>query len=494
VHATVPLVLGDHTVGALLAGQVFDQYPDSLVLEHVARTLGLRPEQVWQLARLEVPVTRDTLRVYLDLLTTLGHTFLRTRYDAAIEATRLAEMTRLRDTLQQRTEELSQRTQALTEADRQKDAFLATLAHELRNPLAPMRNAVYLVQRQGPLAPEAHWGVDVIDRQLQHMTRLVDDLLDLSRITRNTLDLRRERVDLGEVLQAAVDTSRPFIEAGGQTFVLTLPPEPIVLDDDPVRLAQVMANLLNNTAKYTEPGGHIWLAAERHGDEAVVTVRDAGIGIPAEMLPHLFEMFTQGDQSRDRLQRGLGIGLSLAKHIVALHDGTVTAHSDGPSHGSTFTVRLPIVCEPVSVQPRARRAPEPTAPAVSRRILIVDDERLSAASWGKLLRSAGHKIQTAHDGLQAVEAAGAFRPEVVLLDIGLPKLNGYEVAEQLRREPWGQSLVLIALTGWGQEADRHRAQEAGFNHHLVKPLDPSALLHLLATLPSPVWDPARPRE
>jgi CheY-like chemotaxis protein len=328
-----------------------------------------------------------------------------------------------------------------------------------------------------------HWEVDVIDRQLQHMTRLVDDLLDLSRITRNTLDLRQERVDLGEVLQAAGDTSCPLIEVGGQTFILTLPPEPIALNADPVRLAQVMANLLNNAAKYTEPGGQIWLTADRHGDEAVVTVRDTGIGISAEMLPHIFEMFTQGDQSRERAQRGLGIGLSLSKRIVELHGGTVTAHSNGPGHGSMFTVRLPVAREPTSAQSRARRAPEHTAPVASRRILIVDDERLSAASWGKLLQSAGHEIRTAHDGLQALEVAEAFRPEVVLLDIGLPKLNGYEVAERLRYEPWGQSLVLIALTGWGQDADRHRSQEAGFNHHLVKPLDPSALLRLLTSLP-----------
>jgi signal transduction histidine kinase len=478
VHVTVPLVLGEHVLGALVAGQAFDQYPDQLVLEPAAVTFGVSPQQVWQLARLEVPVKRATLRVYADLLATLGHTFLQTRYDRFIEANRLAEMTRLRDLLQQRTEEL-------TAADRQKDAFLATLAHELRNPLAPIRNAVHILQGKIPAEPELHWGLDVIDRQLQQMTRLIDDLLDLSRITRNTLDLRTECLDLGEVLQAAMEISRPLIEEGGQACVVTLPPEPIALDADPIRLAQVLSNLLNNAAKFTERGGYIWLTAERHGREAVVTVWDTGIGIPAEMLPHIFEMFVQGDRSQERAQGGLGIGLTLVKRIVELHGGTVMAHSDGPGTGSVFTVRLPVVREPEQARPRAshEHERERTTLAVSRRILVVDDERLSAISWGKLLRTAGHEIRTAHDGFEALGVADAFRPDVVLLDIGLPKMNGYEVAQRIRQQPWGQGMVLIALTGWGQETDRHRSTAAGFDHHLVKPVDPSALLHLLASLP-----------
>jgi signal transduction histidine kinase len=476
VHVTVPLVLGERVLGALVAGQVFDQYPDQLVLEHVAVTFGLRPQQVWQLARLEPPVKHATLRVYADLLATLGHTFAQTRYDRAIEATRLAEMTRLRDLLQQR-------TQDLIEADRQKDAFLATLAHELRNPLAPIRNAVHLVQRKSPPEPEVQWGLDVIERQLQQMTRLIDDLLDISRITRNTLDLRQERLDLAEVLQGAMEISRPLIEAGGQACVVTPPPEPIVLDADPIRLAQVISNLLNNAAKYTERGGGIWLTAEQQEHEAVVTVRDTGIGIPAEMLPRIFEMFTQGERLQGRAQGGLGIGLTLAKRIVELHGGTIMAHSDGPGHGSTFIVRLPVIRESSPAQPRARPERERTAPSARRRILVVDDERLSAASWGKLLQNAGHEIRTAHDGFEAVEVSEEFRPDVVLLDIGLPKLDGYEVAQRIRHQPWGQGMVLIALTGWGEETDRQRSTAAGFDHHLVKPVDPSTLLHLLASLP-----------
>jgi signal transduction histidine kinase/ActR/RegA family two-component response regulator len=477
VHVTVPLVLGDQVLGALVAGQVFDRYPEQLGLEHMARTCGLRPNQVWELARQEAPVTRSTLRVYADLLATLGNTFLRTRYDTVIEANRLAEMTRLRDLLQQRTQEL-------TEADRQKDEFLATLAHELRNPLAPIRNAVHIAQLQNPSEPEVQWGLDVIDHQLQQMTRLLDDLLDTSRITRNTLDLRKVRVDLGEVLQRTMETSRPLIEAGGLGFVVTLPPEPISLDADPIRLAQVITNLLNNAAKYTERGGHIWLAAESQGSEVVVTVRDTGIGIPTELLPRIFEMFTQGEQSSDRVQGGLGIGLTLVKRIVDLHGGTITAHSDGPGTGSTFTICLPIADKPSPARPHTSRESERMPPATSRRILVVDDERLSALSLGKLLGMKGHEIRTAYDGLEAVTTADEFRPDVVLLDIGLPKMNGYDVAQQIRQQPWGRGLVLIALTGWGQEADRRRSTEAGFDHHLVKPVDPAELIHLLAALPS----------
>jgi signal transduction histidine kinase len=414
--------------------------------------------------------------VYADLLATLGHTFLQTRYDRVIETARLAEMTRLRDMLQQRTQEL-------TEADRQKDAFLATLAHELRNPLAPIRNAVHILQLKSPPDPEVHWGLDVIDRQLRQMTRLIDDLLDLSRITRNLLDLRQERLDLAAVLQAAVETSRPLIKERGQEFVVTQPPEPIVLHADPIRLAQVISNLLNNAAKYTERGGHIWLTAERQGREAIMTVRDTGIGIPAEMLPRIFEMFMQGERSRDGAQGGLGVGLTLVKRIVELHGGTITAHSAGPGLGSAFIVRLPVISEPLPARPRASSEQASTAPAAARRILVVDDERISAASLGRLLRIKGHEIRTAHDGLEAMGVADEFRPDVVLLDIGLPKMNGYEVAQWLRQQLWGQGMVLIALTGWGQERDRHRSQAAGFDHHLVKPVDPAALVQLLASLP-----------
>jgi signal transduction histidine kinase len=370
----------------------------------------------------------------------------------------------------------------LKEADRRKDEFLATLSHELRNPLAPIRHAVEILRLQGEPGPEIHWVVDVIDRQLRQMTRLLDDLLDVARITTNRLELRQARIDLAEVLQVAVETSRPLIEECGQDFALTMPPHAIALDGDRARLAQVIANLLNNAAKYTDRGGHIWLTAEQRGHEAVVTVRDTGIGISTELLPCIFEMFTQADRSLERAHSGLGIGLALAKQIVELHGGTITAHSDGPGTGCAFTVHLPVILEAGPPPPRARPARERPASVASRRILVVDDERISATSLGRLLKIMGHEIRTAHDGLEAVGVVETFRPDVVLLDINLPKMNGYDAARRIRQQPWGQGMVLIALTGWGQEADRQRARDAGFDHHLVKPVDAATLTQLLASL------------
>jgi CheY-like chemotaxis protein/anti-sigma regulatory factor (Ser/Thr protein kinase) len=260
-----------------------------------------------------------------------------------------------------------------------------------------------------------------------------------------------------------------------------MPSHPIALEGDLTRLAQMLSNLLNNAAKYSDRGGHIWLIAKQRGSQAVVTVRDTGMGIPAELLSHIFEMFRQGHRSLERFQSGLGIGLSLAKQIVERHGGTVTAYSDGPGTGSTFIVRLPVLSEPQPVGPHASQARQRTAPAASRRILVVDDERISAISLEVLLQIAGHEIRTAHDGLEAVGVADEFRPDVVLLNMGLPKMNGYEVAYRIRQQPWGRMMVLIALTGWGQEADRQRSTEAGLDHHLVKPVDPIAPTELLAS-------------
>ncbi len=370
----------------------------------------------------------------------------------------------------------------LREADRRKDEFLATLAHELRNPLAPVRNAVQILQAQGPPTPQAGWAIGVIDRQMKQMTRLIDDLLDVSRISCNRLELRRQRVELAEVVRAAVETSRPLLEAAGHKFAVALPPEPVHLDADPTRLAQALSNLLNNAAKYTDRGGYVWLTAERQGSDAVVVVRDTGVGIPAEVLPRLFEMFTQAERSLDRSQGGLGIGLHLVKRLVEMHGGSVAAHSDGPGQGSEFVVRLPAVVGP-SVEPPADGAGGEVAPVVAPlRVLVVDDNRDAAASLGMVLRIAGHDVRTADDGLEAVGAAGEFRPDVAVLDIGLPRLNGYDAARRIRQQPWGAGVVLIAATGWGQEDDRRRSREAGFDHHMVKPVDPAALLELLGAL------------
>ena len=371
--------------------------------------------------------------------------------------------------------------EALMHADRSKNEFLATLAHELRNPLAPVRNAVEILNRKIPEAPECRWALDVIDRQMQQMTRLIDDLLDIARITCNRLELRKERIDLAEAMNAAVETSRALVEGRGHELVVTLPPRPIYVDGDLTRLAQAMSNLLNNAAKYTEKGGRIWMRAEKQEDEAVISVRDTGIGIPADMLPRVFDMFTQIDRSLEKSQGGLGIGLTLVKQLVELHGGSVSAASAGPGKGSEFVLRLPTVAEPGRTLLRSTAEGEKATTSRSLRILVVDDNEDSTESLGLLLELSGHDVRAAHDGLEAVGVADQFRPHVALLDIGLPKMDGYEVARELRKQPWGDAVVLIAVTGWGQEEDRQRSIDAGFDLHLVKPVDPSTLLEMLAS-------------
>ena len=371
----------------------------------------------------------------------------------------------------------------LRQADRSKNEFLAMLAHELRNPLAPIRNVVEILRRHAAAAPELELSVEVIDRQVLQMTRLIDDLLDVARITANKLELRRQRIELGEVLRMAVETSRPLMEDQRQEFVLSLPAESIQLDGDLARLAQMTSNLLNNASRYTPAGGRVSLTVEREGSEAVITVRDNGIGISADALPHIFEMFTQAGEQSDQVQGGLGIGLTLVKRVVDLHDGRIDAHSDGAGKGSEFVIRLPAL-PAVPARPRAPEIPEPAIAATKSplRVLVVDDNRDSAISLSMVMSLAGHEVQSAYDGLEAIETARTFRPEVILLDIGLPRMNGYDAARSIRQEPWGQGMVLIATTGWGQDADRQRSRDAGFDHHLIKPLDPAALLGLLASI------------
>jgi signal transduction histidine kinase len=366
-------------------------------------------------------------------------------------------------------QENARQCRALQDADRRKDVFLATLAHELRNPLAPIRNAVQILRVKGPPVPELEWARGVIDRQMQLMTTLIDDLLDISRIALGKLELRKERVALATVVRGAVETSRPLIDRLGHELVIALPPDPIPLEADLTRLAQVFVNLLNNAAKYSERGGRIRLTAERQGSDAVVSITDTGIGIPADKLPHVFEMYTQVDRALDRSEGGLGIGLALVKQLVAMHGGSIEAHSDGPGRGSEFVVRLPI---DLSAQLKRQRGPEPEPAATPSglRILVVDDNRDAADSLSVLLRFMGNEPRTAYDGIEAVAAAGEFQPDVVLLDIGLPRLNGYGAAQRIREQPWGKHMVLIALTGWGQEDDRKRSKEAGFDDHMVKPV------------------------
>jgi PAS domain S-box-containing protein len=370
----------------------------------------------------------------------------------------------------------------LKESDRRKDEFLAMLAHELRNPLAPIRNAVQILRLKGPFLPELQWARDVIDRQVQQMTRLVDDLLDVSRITRGKIELRKERIELVAVVKSAIEASRPLIEKQGHELTVLIPPEPIHLEADLTRLSQVLLNLLDNAAKYTDRGGRIWLTAERQNDQVLIRVKDTGIGIPPEMLPRIFEMFTQVDPSLERSQSGLGIGLMLVQRLVEMHGGTVEAHSAGPGMGSEFVLSFPVVAEVKEGAPLEGGGYGQTATIPSKcRILVVDDNEDSADSVAVLLRTMGNEVHAAHDGLEAVGAAAALQPDVVLMDIGLPKLSGFEAARRIREQPGGSDVVLIALTGWGQEEDRRRSKEAGFDYHLTKPIDFSVLQELLAS-------------
>ncbi len=372
--------------------------------------------------------------------------------------------------------------EALREADRRKDEFLALLAHELRNPLAPLRNGLEILRLAGADSNAASRARAMMERQLGHMVRLVDDLLDVSRISRNKLELRRSRVLLSDVLSSALETVRPVIEAAGHELITALPAEPIHLDADLTRLAQVFSNLLTNSAKYTDRGGRIELAAERRDSELVVSVRDTGIGIPADALPYIFEMFSQVDRSIERSTSGLGIGLALVKGLVEMHGGAVRAESGGAGKGSTFTVRLPL--------PENRQEPEDSemsegdagADRPRRRVLVVDDNLDSASSMEILLKLLGNEVRTAHDGLEALAAAEQFRPEVVLMDVGMPHLNGYEATRRIREQPWGREMIVIALTGWGQDSDKELSRQAGCNGHLVKPVDLAELEKLLLSL------------
>jgi len=370
---------------------------------------------------------------------------------------------------------LKRSEEAMREADRRKDEFLATLAHELRNPLAPIRNAVALLPDRVPYCQE------VIERQVGHMGRLLDDLLDVSRVSAGTLEIRKERFPVSEVIRHAAESSHPMIVAGGHHLTMKIAAEPILLDADSTRIAQVISNLLNNAARYSEIGSKIKLTAERDGDQAVIKVKDNGVGMRAEMLPRVFEPFFQIDRSLDRSQGGLGIGLTLVKQIVEIHGGTVKAASDGLGKGCEFTVRLPVargVVAPAAGRPEDEVEVGMTTPR--SKILVVDDLRDSADSLAMMLRAKGHDVRVAYDGFEAVEIALQYRPDVVLLDIGMPRLNGYEAARTIRQQAGGDSPMLIAVTGWGHDENRLRTKEAGFDHHLVKPVEPAVLTKLLA--------------
>jgi signal transduction histidine kinase len=458
--------------------------------------------------------------------------------NATLQAEKNRELERLNRHLKQANAELAAANRALQaeiaerarierqlkEADRHKDEFLAMLAHELRNPLAPIRNAVQIMQRKILEDPQLVWTRDVIERQLGSLTRLVDDLLDVSRITRGKINVSHEPLDLGTIIARAVETVQPLIAEKGHHLEVDIPDPSAKVQGDLTRLTQVVGNVLANAAKYTDGDGRISLSGRTDGAWVEIRVRDTGIGIPADQLPRIFDLFTQAERAGERSRGGLGIGLALVHRLVELHGGTVVARSEGPDRGSEFVVRLPRWIDAVlSSRPADTTTGTTTTGTtttgttatgdagsngategngreaqalVRRRILIVDDNRDALESLATLMEMAGHVVKTAQDGEHALSVAPDFRPDLVLLDLGLPKLDGYEVARRIRAAPWGEGLVLVALTGWSQEADRRRTRETGFNWHLVKPLDFEALTEFLSHLPLPTSavqssDPAR---
>jgi signal transduction histidine kinase/FixJ family two-component response regulator len=413
----------------------------------------------------------------------------------------IAERQKAEEALRQSEEE----ARKLAEADVRKNAFLAMLGHELRNPLAPIRNAVKIMKQRGSDDPDLCWARDVVDHQVRQMGQLVDELLEISRVTSGKVRLQKEPIDVGTIVAYAVETSRPPIEQQHHRLSIALPPGPVFVEADPIRMAQVLSNLLNNAAKYTEPGGQIRLGVSVEGAEVLFRVRDTGIGIPAEMLSQVFDLFTQVDHSLDHSQGGLGLGLTLVRSLVEMHGGTVQALSEGPNRGSEFIVRLPMlpaatakaIAEPApqAARPAPRRSPsqEDRACTPSRRVLVVDDNVSSAQSLAMVLKLDGYDVQVAHDGAVVLEAARRFRPEVVLLDIGLPGMDGYQLACRLRQDQdLGASIaLLVAVTGYAEDEALRRSREAGFDHHLVKPIDPDALLALLSSLE---WAETTPEE
>ena len=396
----------------------------------------------------------------------------------------LAERERAEGALRESEEHLKRSEEALRVADQRKDEFLATLAHELRNPLAPLRNGLEVMKLAHDQPQLIEQTREIMEREVQHMVRLIDDLLDVSRITQGRFELRKAHLNLCAVLENAIETSRPLIEGAGHRLETSIPARPVFVDGDDTRLAQVFTNLLNNAAKYTPDGGLIRVTLSTSEGEVRVSIQDNGVGIPASMLPHVFDMFTQVDRSLER-QGGLGIGLGLARQLVKMHGGRIEGQSQGRGTGSEFIVSLPLL---MTLAPRAQFAVErePNLAQTRHRILVVDDHVGSASIMCVLCTALGHDVRTAHNGLQAMEVAESFRPNVIFMDIGMPTLNGYDACRHIREKPWASNIVIIALTGWGQETDKRRSREAGFNDHLVKPVSPDAIRTMLAELGSRV--------
>lgn len=389
------------------------------------------------------------------------------------------ELYRQRQQIAAQRDELESKAEALREADRRKDEFLATLAHELRNPLAPLRNGLDIL-RKNPDSGSAADIREMMDRQLVHLVHLIDDLLDVSRVSQGKIELRRDKIRLEDPVKAALEASRPLIESHNHTLSVAIADEPLWVDADQIRMSQTVSNLLNNAAKYTPTGGRIGLSVKRDGNEAVIEVSDNGVGIPRDMQAKVFQLFTQIDDHLSRSQGGLGIGLALVKQLVAMHGGEVTAVSDGPGEGSRFAVRLPLTSAPLKAAISETAAETSTSPSL--KVLVVDDNPIVADTLGMMLEEIGHEFEAVHDGREALDAAHSYQPDVILLDIGLPGMDGYEVCRAFRRDAAFKSIPIVAQTGWGQSKDKDMASDAGFNFHLTKPVPLADLEKYLATI------------
>jgi signal transduction histidine kinase/ActR/RegA family two-component response regulator len=449
------LRLDGQAIGAVVAGYGLPAFPEEAAVRRFTLRYGLPFLPAWRAIRRQAPLTRARLRVYAELLAALAETLLGENVRAQAHALTSAR---------------------LAQANQAKDRFLAMLAHELRNPLAPIQIAMRVISVGEATNLEIQKAREIVDRQVQHLTRLLDDLLDVARITSGKVELRKEPVNLAWVAANALEASRILVEQRGHSLSVSLPEPPVFVEADPMRLEQVITNLVNNAAKYTPPQGHIRVTACRENADAVIRVRDDGIGIPPEVIPHVFELFTQAERSLAREEGGLGIGLTIVRSLVELHGGTATAQSEGPGRGSEFIVRLPL-----GSRTEAPPRPPPTEAGVIRslRVLVIEDNADNRVALQTFLKLDGHQVEVAGEGLSGVEIARDARPEVALIDIGLPGLNGYEVGRQIRGT-LGNSVMLCAVTGYGRPEDQRRATEAGFDAHLVKPVSPEALRHILA--------------
>jgi PAS domain S-box-containing protein len=468
-------ILNINHAGALLLGSARStlcgrNFEALVELDHQAsfRSLSLAAEESGIKQTAEVELRRERSRPFPVRLSVIALPRAETNLLVAFE-----DITERR----QRQQQLEQTEQALREADRRKDEFLAVLAHELRNPLAPIRQAAKILRNENVTDAQRRWSNNVIERQVQHMSLLLDDLLEVSRITHGTLQLRKQQTDLHSIVSAAVETARPLIDERRHQFTIDVPAQ-LEVNADPLRLAQVLSNLLTNAAKYTDPHGRIRVGAAQSGDELVISVEDNGIGIAAEDLAKVFGMFAQLRGAQEHASGGLGIGLALAKGIVDLHGGRIEVASGGAGKGSRFTVRLPNLVTAMENKAVARVATSGHA-AVSRRILLADDNRDAAESLAIILRLEGHEVELAHDGVAALRSFAEHKPDVALLDIGMPKANGLDVARQIRATPDGKGVLLIAITGWAQDSDKEQSRAAGFDHHLTKPIEPDTLIGLL---------------